>query len=635
MSLQKLFGSSRASVRITVLIAALALAAGCGDNDDETNNTVTNNGADAGNNNADGGNNNNNNNNNNSDGGGGNNNTPDPNDCSTYEELNSNIEEETTLDGCYQVTSELDIEAPVTIAPGSVFVFAENTGIEIWDAGRLDASGTADAGILFTGEQSTPGYWKGIAYNSTNGTDNVLEYVTIEYAGGEEFSYVEPGSLVVGSWSSPVQLAVRNSTIRNGGSTGVYVEDEADLTLEYNTVTGHADSAALVHSNEVGHFDATNSYGGNEDGADFFRVYDGDLAEDQTYANLDVPYFVVDGLDTENTTLTIEEGTTLVFAENTGIEIWEDARLTAVGTQDAPITFTGGEETPGFWKGIAINSSNGTDNKFDHAIIEYGGGESFSYVDSGGLVLGSWNGATRATITNTTIRHSGAAGLVTEDEVSIPEFANNTLTGNDGGAANVHAENIGIFDSDSTYTGNADGEDFVYIHDMDYGSDQSVAPLEVPYFILDGIDSESSTLTIEPGVTMVFNENTGVEIWDDARLNAVGTADDPIIFTGEEEIAGYWQGVYYNSSNSTDNVLEHVTIEYGGGESFSYGDSANLALGTWSGAVRVSLDNVTLANSDSLGIWVDDEDVTIEGCDSVTFDSNADGNIGGHITACP
>ncbi len=615
-----------------LLVAAVTLTTGCGDDNDQTNNAVSNNGADAGNNgnnNADGG---------PADGGGDSDTTPDPHDCSTYEELSQDFDEDVVLDGCYQVTDTLtaDNGAVVTIEPGSVLQFEENAGLEIWSDARLHAAGTADANILFTGAQQTPGFWKGISYNETNGTENVLDYATIEYAGGDSLGYVESTSLAVGSHDNTVQLSVTNTTIRNGGSVGLYVEDQADLTFENNTITGHAEAAAEVHVEELNHLNATSSYSGNEDEADQILVFADTFDEDQMVTKLDVPYFIVDGLYSETSTMEIEAGTKMIFAENTGVRIWSDARLTAQGSEGSEIVFTGAEETPGFWQGVMYNESNGTDNVLDHVIIEYGGGEAHPWVDaSANLALGSYDGSTRVAITNTTIQHSGATGLYAEDDITAPEFENNTLTSNAAGAATVDADSIDLLDSSSTYSGNASGEDFVYVFERNYGDDKSMAGIDVPYFLNDGLYSEESVLTIEPGASLVFNENTSVQIWYDARLDAAGTADEPIVFTAAEEIAGYWRGVMYNESNGTDNVLEHVTIEYGGGEALPWVDeSANLAIGSYDGPSRVALDTVTIANSGKYGIWTE-ENVTITGCDTVTFDSNADANIDGALTACP
>lgn len=77
-------------------------------------------------------------------------------------------------------------------------------------------------------------------------------------------------------------------------------------------------------------------------------------------------------------------------------------------------------------------------------------------------------------------------------------------------------------------------------------------------------------LTIEPGVTIAFEQDAGMEFKDKSSFKMQGTADKPIILTGKEKIKGFWSGVQ-TESKSLDNTLSYVTIDYAGGSKAALG----------------------------------------------------------------
>jgi len=131
-----------------------------------------------------------------------------------------------------------------------------------------------------------------------------------------------------------------------------------------------------------------------------------------------------------------------------------------------------------------------------------------------------------------------------------------------------------------------------------------------------------ATLTIMPGVTLKFAQGTGLDIASDGRLDAQGTADNPIVLTGAEAVRGFWDGVRMYHTNSTANKLDHVTIEYGGG----YWDGNLWLDGSTNSPTRVVITNTTLRQSASFGLRMN-KDVIAEGFAGNTFTLNALGAI--------
>lgn len=70
-----------------------------------------------------------------------------------------------------------------------------------------------------------------------------------------------------------------------------------------------------------------------------------------------------------NTLITLEQGGGLEVKDNGD----RTGSITAIGTADKPIVFTGTNKRPGAWRHIYINSGD-LNNKLHNVIIEYAGG---------------------------------------------------------------------------------------------------------------------------------------------------------------------------------------------------------------------------------------------------------------------
>ena len=91
--------------------------------------------------------------------------------------------------------------------------------------------------------------------------------------------------------------------------------------------------------------------------------------------------------------------------------------------------------------------------------------------------------------------------------------------------------------------------------------------LEIDYYINGTLHiEEDACLTIEPGVTIAFTDESGAIIVNEsAAMKAIGTQEKPIIFRGtaNNNNAGSWNYILYNSQRN-DNQMEYVTLLNGG-----------------------------------------------------------------------
>ncbi|MGJ8666306.1 MAG: hypothetical protein ACSHW7_08075 [Patiriisocius sp.] len=120
----------------------------------------------------------------------------------------------------------------------------------------------------------------------------------------------------------------------------------------------------------------------------------------------------------------------------------------------------------------------------------------------------------------------------------------------------------------------------------------------IDYIIPCKIDIDTD-VKINPGVTIAFENEGGFNVRNQGSLNAVGTAQLPIIITSTELTKGDWKGILFDSDDNK-NILEYVTIANAGGGAFnSNGDLG--AIITWAGA-QLTVANCTIIDSESLGI---------------------------------
>ena len=85
------------------------------------------------------------------------------------------------------------------------------------------------------------------------------------------------------------------------------------------------------------------------------------------------------------------------------------------------------------------------------------------------------------------------------------------------------------------------------------------------YHVTDNI-TVTATVTAEAGATFVFDQDVGFYFDTPGVLRALGTAEAPVLFTGVEPIRGYWESLEFYNCARSQSVLDHVIIEYAGGD---------------------------------------------------------------------
>lgn len=295
--------------------------------------------------------------------------------------------------------------------------------------------------------------------------------------------------------------------------------------------------------------------------------------------------------------VTMEPGAKLVFSAETALNFGGEQTLTANGTAEQPILLTGALPVRGHWKGVKFDNITNP-SALTYVTVEYGG-DTQSDASAANVRLAS--GHPTVSFTHCTLRESEGFGLWAIGSATFPAFTGNVLTKNTLGPANLDAETLGQVDSTSTWTGN--DKDEVTVRSYRLTASGTWDDLGVPYhFTSDFASINGAKVTLRPGVKIIMPPEGAFTIGGDAAaLIADGTAQKPIVFTGETQTRGAWEGLLFDNSNNGDNLLRYVTVEYAGNTS-SDSKAAGVILGADSSGVQVKFDHVVIRQSQGFGL---------------------------------
>ncbi|WP_322496421.1 right-handed parallel beta-helix repeat-containing protein [Chloroflexus sp.] len=261
-----------------------------------------------------------------------------------------------------------------------------------------------------------PGDWYGLLLMS--GSETILDYVRVRYAGGYLFNINLDG------WTEAqievkagAQFTMTNSEVRAGGRMGIYLNgDGLTPTIESVTVADHTinDShyyyAIRQSSINMQPTYANLTFSNNTRNEVTIGNFNGNLAQDVTLAGTTFGVTCSSNfcqlIVPQGRTLTVAPGTTLQFDRSIGIAIASGGTLRAEGTASQPIIFTRSPylpSPPGWWLGL--QAQYGSTLRLNYADISYA--TSISQYGQGGLEISTND----AQVRNTRIHHNLYDGL--------------------------------------------------------------------------------------------------------------------------------------------------------------------------------------------------------------------------------
>ena len=507
----------------------------------------------------------------------------------------------------------IDITDVLTIEPGTVIQFEENSGLGIYDNGALKAVGTSSLPIVLEGKDNVRGYWRGI-HIETNTLNNQLDHVTIANAGA---NYVyccnTPASLFLKGGT----LSIKNTTIRGGLEYGLFANGDSRLREYENvTITEHSENPLNIHIERATELDGLGSdYTGNE--RPYILVQKSNADDPTTLPANNVPYLFDATVVNVTDAMTIEAGVEIAFLENGGIGVTDNGSLKINGTASNPVLMRGREASKGFWRGIHMET-NSINNQFQHLEIRDAGSDYVYCCNDVGSIFVKDG---KLGLQNVSISNGGGYGIVTKKDAVFNGFEAVNITTHDRNPLYITMTQAASLDGNtSSFSGNT--FEGIAIYRNEVSSPITLKEQGVPYRIVGNVVVDvTAALTLDPGVIIEFENTSGLGIYDNGVLNAVGRADKKIIFRGTQAQNGYWRGIQLET-NSPDNIMDHVEIRHAGG---TYVYCCNSPAGFLLKGGRMTLTNSYIADNDGCGVRVASGGTLTESGN--TFANNTDGHI--------
>lgn len=334
------------------------------------------------------------------------------------------------IDGCIDVLSS----AILTIEPGVVIEFTQNSCLEISDFAVLNAVGTANKPIVFTGQQKTKGFWKGISFSETNNTNNQLAYCTIEYAGNQlpTASSSNKAALIIGnSTSDPARLVLNNVTVQHNLNAGVYIYADSFVDALKNCTFTDNDEPIIVIGKAIGYLDPDNDFTGNTKDHIVWLTTSADSESDNatfTVKKLAVPYYL--GSTSYSSSLgghlIINAGVRMIMKAGVNMSA-NQGTITMNGTANDRIILEGENYAPNTWDGVVARSTGVLNMNY---VNVSDGGESSGATQ--GMITHASNGQLQ--VTNCIFSNYAYYGLsfASGDPHNADIATSNICTGNTG-----------------------------------------------------------------------------------------------------------------------------------------------------------------------------------------------------------
>jgi len=335
------------------------------------------------------------------------------------------------------------------------------------------------------------------------------------------------------------------------------------------------------------------------------------------------PYILIGNLNVfEGVTLTIEPGVRIEAWTDINNSLIVSGTLKAIGTPEDPIVFTAYNpdnqpENPGGWLGLLFKKES-TDSELENVLVKNAGGHCSLY--GGDFCAGIKVNQTSISIKNSVIENNMVSGLRLVNSNSIidsVQILNHQFGGSfdlingkgiqiEGGSpiiknSYINDNQYGIYTSkwhnpdtmvempatptieNNTFERNSypiwlgelvspslannqfiDNENDGIVIVGNIGADTTWAATGLSYIIKSNLSVlPGVVLTIQPGVTVKLSSSA---LTIQGTLKAIGTGDDPIIFTSiyDPPNPGQWKELYFTET-SQNSELEYIQLRYGTG----------------------------------------------------------------------
>ncbi len=593
----------------------------------------------------------------------------------------------------YLVTEAISFTSGIhNIEEGVTILFLPNTGMNIGQA-SVNFNGTEANPILLSAIEFGNRSWNGVYFQdaSDNGVSSVMNYTTIEKAGyGDNnaniwlnntnqptvsnctFSQAEGHGMRLNNSNPVITSCIFDNNSRNGlylynsapTCTACTMTDNGYAGINYGSTNFNATFSGVTCSNNLyGMYSCSpnRSFNFDEsiisfaDNESDVAVAGGTVSSNQIWNYYANGYVILGEVSVYqnggNPKLTIVQGNTIKVKQDCYFYVGSGSNyggmLYAVGTAEAPITFTSLNGEAGGWKGFYFRdgSDYNSSSTLRYCVIENATTNLYcQYTNQPSLMWCTLQNATNHNVylyqanpcfEGSTLKNA-TRGLSMESS-SNPTLVSMVFENHSDACIRHYSSNNTVTYSnctlkDSQYGIRYNTPNMDIINNANITFENNVANIVVPggditenhiwdsntYAILGNIrvgkSGEFIRLVLSPGSTLKFAANTNMQISYDSfysyygELNAQGTEDQSITFTSLNGEVGGWNGLYFHDYSDKltgqESVLQHCFIEKGN-EYNLYMDNTNQP---------ALIENCAFSNSASDGVYLYNSNSTFSNC---------------------
>jgi len=318
--------------------------------------------------------------------------------------------------------------------------------------------------------------------------------------------------------------------------------------------------------------------------------------------------------------LLIETSVTIAFEAGKAMYIDTPGSIQAIGAGGNGIFLTGKEKTPGYWKGLVINSSS-TLNKLERVVIEYGGSAPAAGIEfAANLAL---NNSGNLQLVAAIIQHSAAYGMLVETGANWSSDSFDNIFRNNRTPLRIPVSQVNSVDGLSSFHDNENNVIEVSGGNINDLMETSWAPAatnntpgnRVPYLV-QGSVTVASGLRVLAGTEILFDAGAEMIVGPRGYLTAIGTAADPVKFHGAQSAeGGYWKGIAIKSDHVKNELTFVEVFDAGSDDLNGFDKKAAIALDGENHA-RLKLTHSKIGKSGGCGLLVENHAQV----DAVEFD---------------
>ena len=534
--------------------------------------------------------------------------------------INQNINQERRLTNVfddpaipdYLVTADIHVTGHLTIDPSVILAFEADKAMYIDNPGIINAVSWGNKDIVFTGKNKTPGYWKGLILNSSS-TLNKLERVTIEYGGSNPANGIEfPANLAL---SNVGNLQLVAAIIQHSTAYGMVVQTGANWSEDsFSNIFKNNQTPLRIPASQVKSVDGLSYFANNTRNVievsggtvfDLMEVQWGRALTMDTPAGT-VPYLIKGNIAIKSG-LRIHKGVELQFDSDTEFEVTPSGYLTAIGTGAEPIKFHGAESgMTGYWSGIAIKS-NHDKNELSYVEVLNAGSEDLSGFDRKAAVALDGENHAKLKLTNSKIEKSGGYGLFVENHAELMALTFTRFENNTSSAMALPANEVRKVNNMVATSFSGNGHNGIEIFGsvlLNPNNEESVWPALNfgATYLVSGFVGIATGLKVLPGAAFKFTNGKGLVVIGNGYLNAQGSDQLKIVFTGANETKGFWNGIHFRT-NSDLNVLRNTRIQYAGKNEQPGVPRASIYVGG-NYVSKLNINQSTIAHGEGYGIVI-------------------------------